>query len=274
MKKSTFVIGTGVFGACLLLFACSGTGQTGAPVGGRAAEMMPVETIGQVAVYKGGRGQGQSVIFVHGTPGSASAWNDYLDDVPEGMDYVAIDRPGFGASEPKAVMPLMSDQALALEPLLPTDGGRAILVGHSLGGPIIAKAAVLYPQRVGGLVILAGSLDPSLEKIHWIQHIGRWWPISKLIPSSLDHSNREIFALERELEILGDQLDTIDVPVIIIHGTKDRLVPYENVAFMEERMTGARLEIVTLEGQNHFLPWNSKAIVDDAIMRLSKSIRE
>ena len=250
--------------------------------------MMPVPDIGHVAVYKGtptssislensapgDNARPQSVIFVHGTPGSASAWDSYLQNVPGGMKYAAIDRPGFGASTPRKVMPLMGDQAAALEPLLPEGEGKAILVGHSLGGPIIAKAAVQFPERVGGIVIVAGSLDPALEKILWIQHVGRWWPFSKLIPSSLDHSNREIFALEKELEILEEELAELRIPVIIIHGTKDKLVPYENVAFMQGAMTNADLEIITLEGQNHFLPWNSKPVIDDAIMRLSKSMRE
>lgn len=279
MKISTIAIGIGILGFSSLLFACSGTGGTKQVANGKGPEMMPVADLGQVAVYKGSAAHAatkahQSVIFVHGTPGSASAWDSYLEDVPGGMSYAAIDRPGFGASMPRKAMPLMADQAAALEPLLPKGEGKAILVGHSLGGPIIAKAALQFPEKIGGLVIIAGSLDPDLEKILWIQHIGRWWPISQLIPSSLDHSNREIFALEKELEILEDELADLRLPVIIIHGTKDRLVPYENVAFMRREMMNAELEIVTLEGQNHFLPWNSKSAIDDAIMRLSKSMRE
>ena len=53
----------------------------------------------------------------------------------------------------------------AISPLLDNTNGRPVyLAGHSLGGPLVAKMAALYPEKVDGLVILAGSFDPTLEK--------------------------------------------------------------------------------------------------------------
>lgn len=97
---------------------------------------------------------------------------------------------------------------------------------------------------------------------------------SRLLPRSLYNSNLELFALETELEKLARDLGRITIPVIIVHGTKDRLVPYDNVAFMEQMMTNARLEIVTLEDRNHFLPWNSRDVVDEAIQKASYMLDE
>lgn len=229
--------------------------------------------IGELAWFADGEDAVQSVVFVHGTPGSSSAWKGYVHDVPAGFRFVAIDRPGFGASSDNAV-PELDRQANALTPFLPEEGPGAILVGHSLGGPIVARAAIDYPDQVGALVIIAGSLDPGLEKINPLQHLGRWWPISKLLPTSLYNSNLELFALEAELGKLKQDLDQLTIPVIVVHGTKDRLVPYDNVAFMKQMMTNATLEVVTLEDKNHFLPWNSKDVVDEAIQRASHMLNE
>ena len=43
-----------------------------------------------------GEPNGRLVVFVHGTPGNARGWSDYLLHVPAGFHYIAVDRPGFG----------------------------------------------------------------------------------------------------------------------------------------------------------------------------------
>lgn len=270
------------------LAACSGgapgstkaAGQTASQMDGPSMQMMPVTELGEIAVYQAEdvaidrtTTDDQRVIFVHGTPGDAMAWRAYLKEVPKGFHYLAYDRPGFGESTPGRVFPSLEDQARALEPLLP-EGQKSILVGHSLGGPIIAKAAVLYPDRIGGLVMVAGSLDPDLEKINPLQYLGRIIPFSWLLPQSLDHANREIFGLKPELQILQTELHQIQMPVTIIQGTRDRLVPYANVPYMEREMTEADLTVVSLEGANHFLPWNAKKVVDDAILAMGLALRD
>jgi pimeloyl-ACP methyl ester carboxylesterase len=87
-----------------------------------------------------------------------------------------------------------------------------------------------------------------------------------LLPRSLRNANAELMALKPELESLAAALPRITAKVVIVHGTEDDLVPVANVPFMQSNLTGARcVKIVLLEGQNHFLPWNSAAAVRDAI---------
>ena len=65
---------------------------------------------------------------------------------------------------------------------------------------------------------------------------------------------------------LGAILPLVKARVVIVHGTADDLVPVENVAYMQERFSGARcISTVLLEGQNHFLPWNSEGAVREAL---------
>ena len=74
------------------------------------------------------------------------------------------------------------------------------------------------------------------------------------------------------LIILQALLKEISVPVIIVHGLEDDLVPYENVFFMQSNLTGANMVIEKrLEGANHFLPWNAKDQVTTAIMEIVKT---
>jgi pimeloyl-ACP methyl ester carboxylesterase len=205
---------------------------------------------------------------VHGTPGDAGGWADYLIEVPVGFHYVAVDRPGFGQSGPEGAVASLSEQAGAIIALIRAHGGRAILVGHSLGGPIAAQAAVDAPDAVEGLVLLAASLDPGLEQVHWLQYVGDTWPVSAFLSRMVTNANRELLPLKGELEKLEPRLAGIAVPVVIVHGTKDDLVPYANVAFMKTHLTAvSQLDVTTMEGQNHFLPWNAKTQVNAAISK-------
>ncbi|TNE56595.1 MAG: alpha/beta hydrolase [Alphaproteobacteria bacterium] len=249
--------------------ACSPHGE---PLAGQQFETIEVasEEI-HVSFFTSGNPEAQRVIFVHGTPGSAGAWTDYLEDEPGNFEYIAIDRPGFGSSSPDKAVVSLEEQAEAILPLLEQrDGKWPILVGHSLGGPIIAKVAVMAPEKVGGLVIVAGSFDPELEKVHFVQRLGEFWPIGQILPSTIRNSNRELIALKPELQALAEELGQIKTPTIIVHGTDDNLVPYSNVAFLQPKLENAALlEVVKLEGKNHFLPWNSKQEIVSAYQRLA-----
>lgn len=214
------------------------------------------------------------LLLVHGTPGSAASWADYLLDPPPGWEVVAIDRPGFGHSGPDGAVTTLAAQAAAVAALLPPSAAGAtpgagrpvVLLGHSLGGPIVAQVAVDHPGRVTALVLLAASLDPAQEAIHPMQYVGAW--LHRLLPRAIRNANAELMALKPELEALALRLPQISAKVVIVHGTQDDLVPVANVGFMQARLTGARcVQTLLLDGQNHFLPWNSATAVRAAVQQ-------
>lgn len=219
-----------------------------------------------ISYLRAGNPAGPRVVLVHGTPGSATAWADYLLDPPPGLELVALDRPGFDRSGPEAAAVSLEAQAAAVVALLPTDGRPVVLLGHSLGGTIVARVAAEHPARVTALVLLAASLDPAQEKIHPMQWVGAWAPVRVMLPRVLRNANAELMALKPELEALAPMLPRITAKVLIVHGTKDDLVPVANVAFMQAHLSGSRcVQTLLLEGRNHFLPWNSADVVRDAL---------
>ncbi|EWY37621.1 hypothetical protein N825_16350 [Skermanella stibiiresistens SB22] len=211
---------------------------------------------------------GPRLILVHGTPGAAEGWADFLSDPPPGLEVVALDRPGFGLSGPEeGAMTTLDDQANAVAALLP-ETRPAILLGHSLGGPIAALAAARHPDRVAALILLAGSLDPGLETIHPLQRVGAWAPVRSMLPRPIRNANAELLDLKPQLEALRAELPLIRCPVLIVHGTDDDLVPFSNTAYAAANLTGAcAVETTVLEGADHFLPWNAVAAVRAAIAR-------
>ncbi len=230
-------------------------------------EVTPGRTL---SYLQAGDSQGPRLILVHGTPGLAVSWADYLVAPPAGLEVLALDRPGFGQSGPVHAVPALADQAAALLALLPEPGRPVVLLGHSLGGPIVALAAAQLASQQPGrsvcLVLLAASLDPAQEKIHLLQHVGAWAPLRALLPRVIRNANAELMALKPELLALAPLLASVKGRVVIVHGTADDLVPVANVAYMQAAFTGAScVKTVLLQGHSHFLPWNSEAAVRDAI---------
>ena len=222
----------------------------------------------RIAAYRGGDPAGPRVIYVHGTPGEGLNWADFLVNPVPGTDSIAIDRPGNGASEPIGPITDIADQAAALQPLLERREGRGvILVGHSYGAPVIAEAALRYPGRIDGLVLVAGSLDPELERTLFVQKIGASPFVQPHLPRWIRNLNLELIALENELRPLADRLASLGIPVEIIHGTKDTQVPYSNVEFIESAISD-KPNVTTIEVGNHFVPWQNEELIRESIQRL------
>ncbi len=220
----------------------------------------------EVSYVRGGDELARRVIFLHGTPGDAGAFAVYVREGIEGVESISIDRPGFGKTGGKP-MRSFEAQAAVLEPLLVQhDGHWPVLVGHSLGGPIVARAAADFPDRVSAIVIIAGSLDPSLERPRWFNYAGAG--LSPLLSKALRVSNAEIFAAPEQTELLAGVLDRVRCPVVIVHGRKDGLVPYANVAYMERMfVNAASVHAITIDAGDHFLPWTHHSTIQDAVGR-------
>ncbi|MCW5664376.1 MAG: alpha/beta fold hydrolase [Piscinibacter sp.] len=253
-------------GALVVLLATLGCAPQRPAAPTAALEALRQSLPGGLSALVAGVPDGPRVILVHGTPGSASGWSELLLDPPPGLELVALDRPGFGRSGPEAAVTRLADQAEAVARLLPSDGRGAVLVGHSLGGAIVARVAAEHPGEVLALVLVAASLDPALEKVHPLQPLGAWPPLRALLPRAIRNANAELLALQPELVELGALLPRITAPVRILHGTADALVPVANVDYLRRRLTGARcIDTLLLPGANHFLPWNASERVRAAI---------
>jgi pimeloyl-ACP methyl ester carboxylesterase len=213
------------------------------------------------------------VLFVHGSPGSLSAFIDFLADsilIKKAL-LISADRPGFGYSNFGNAEPSLKKQGETLKPILEKykHNRPIVLVGHSLGGPLIARMAVDYPELVDGLIIVAGSIDPELEPNEtWFRAPLSTPFLSWILPGSLRASNEEIYHLKPELEIMLPLWKKITCPVILIQGMRDVLVLPENASFAERMLVNATLEVIMVEDMNHFVPWSNPELIDAAILKM------
>lgn len=81
-----------------------------------------------------------------------------FDQVLGGIEAIAIDLPGFGASPAPAEAVGASGYASIVAPILDNFDEPAVLVGHSFGGRVAVQLAVSRPDRVGLLVLVGVPL--------------------------------------------------------------------------------------------------------------------
>ena len=146
---------------------------------------------------------------------------------------------------------------------------EAILVGHSYGGAVVIKMAIDYPELVKGIIVVAGSVDPELEKTKWIQIPPHYKILSWAIPGFLYSMNEEILALKKELQKMEAEWKYIHQPVSIIQGGKDTLVPEANADYAKKMLTNASTSMVVVPEMNHFVPWNNPGLIKSEIEKMS-----
>jgi len=218
-----------------------------------------------------------NIVFIHGTPATAAIFGEQFRHPFPRANLAALDRPGFGASGPDRHTPSLEDQANAISALFATLPTRkTILVGHSYGAPVALLAALKFTNQVAGVVLIGGSIDPAQERIYAIQRFADRPAVSWLFPRSLRQCNRELLTLRGDLVRLQPQLSTLGVPVVMLHGGKDRQVPVANVDYLRAQLAAAGksnvFEQMVFPGYNHFIPWQHPDAVALALFNLTHTI--
>lgn len=223
---------------------------------------------------KYGNPKAQAVMFVHGSPGSWHGWIRFINDPELNKNFflIAVDRPGFGNSDFGLSEPSINKQAEALYAVIEHEKLiQPILVGHSLGGPVISRMAMNHPEQIAGLVFVAASVSPELEETKWFQYPADWFGIKQVIPNELRVCNEEILALKTSLTEMLPLWPKIKSQTIIIHGEKDDLVPVANKDFLLARIDKALIKDVVVDKElNHFIPWKKPHLIKQAIQKLKR----
>src|SRR5688572_33086806 len=102
-----------------------------------------------------------AIIFVHGWTCDDTSWNAQVPVISQRHRVITLDLPGHGQSglptSGKFSMELFAKAVEAVRSEAKVD--RAVLVGHSMGTPVIRQYALMYPARVAGLVIVDGLVQ-------------------------------------------------------------------------------------------------------------------
>lgn len=227
-----------------------------------------------------------TTVLLHGQPGDRSDFDGVVSRLPPYIDPLAMDRPGYGDNDRPAGT-LADNARWLVERLDAARVDEAVLVGHSYGGGVAIAAAVLAPERVRGLVLLASVgpgcvtawdellaspvVGPALSATAWTvgpwlarQYGSRWqtqqpdaaWQAL----AGLRHTGGEVWRsflaeqreLLRSLDFWTDRLAGSRLPVLIMADPLDRVVPISTAHALHAQLPNSRLELVDQGG--HHLP--------------------
>ena len=142
-----------------------------------------------------------------------------------------------------------------------------------MGGPVISRLVMDYPNLVDGLILVAPSISPALEPSNSWRIVLDYPPFRWLTPTAFRVCNQEIIPLKSELLEMKNRWETITCPVTIIQGTLDPLVPKGNADFAKERLVNSsNVQLKMVEEGNHFILWSEIPLIRNAVLEMLEDI--
>jgi pyruvate dehydrogenase E2 component (dihydrolipoamide acetyltransferase) len=242
-----------------------------------------------------GEGEGPPIVFIHGFGGDLNNWQFNQEALAEDQATYALDLPGHGGSE-KALEPGQGD-ALALaraviDFLDARDIPQAHLVGHSLGGAVALALALDQPTRVRSATLICSAglgpeinmdyiegfmqakrrkqlqpvlemlvADPAMVSREMIEDVLKFKRLDG-VEGALNRFVAESFAGGRQALELRSRLAELSVPVQVIWGRQDRILPVSH----GEGLPGT-VPVYVLDDAGHMAHMEKAAEVNEQIRR-------
>lgn len=242
-------------------------------------ERQYIDVDGTRVAYVDSGGDKPPLVFIHGLSSYTSFWSKQLEAFTDTHRVLALDLPGYGASDrPDAPCnpPWYAD--FVLDWLDELDVDQASFVGHSMGGQIAITLALEHPERVEKLALAAPAGIETFDAGYgrWMKG---WWHEGRAMHSgerevrtafTMAVFNKTDDGVERLIEervrmgkhksfegtsvavsrsIAGmidypvaDRLGELKMPVLLVFGTDDRMIP--NPIF-----NGGRTKTIAKQGE-------------------------
>lgn len=215
--------------------------------------------------YAGNHANG-SLIFIHGSGGSHEVWSNQMK---LGLHNIMLDLPGHGRSGGEPAASIGESAKKVAEFLsaiqLPSP---LYLVGHSMGAAIAIMCALNYPDLLSGIILIGagqrmkvmpallddlrqGKNDPAFIRMGFSSQTPK--PIVENmvknfaeVPASILYAD---FLCCSHFDV-SQELEKINIPVLVIVGSHDKLTPPKLSQYLFNHINKCRLEIIP--GAGHF----------------------
>lgn len=223
-----------------------------------------------------------ALIMLHGASQDTLSWQYNLAFFASDYTVYALDLPGHGKSGMSADGPhkRSEDNARYLLQVMDALGlTSATLMGHSMGGGVVASVAALAPPRVTALVLVDGASVNVVKSSGYNSKIlemarvntGDWFEVTFRTPmgTATDVARADEIVTDArrcipavafaDISAFGsfrmeNILDAITCPVVIVEGAEDWSVPPESARKVETalRARGVPVEYIEWLGVGHF----------------------
>jgi pimeloyl-ACP methyl ester carboxylesterase len=202
-------------------------------------------------------GTGKPLVSLHGAGGLRLSRSHAL--LAEQYRVIVFEMPGFGQSPTNEWSQSMPELARTMAQAVTNLGlERFNLMGNSFGGTLALWLAVQQPERIEALVLVApaairpeGEILPqalsSEERLARLYaHPERQAPVPPLDPAIIAKQQalvRRVIGPARD-EALESRMPGLQVPVLVLFGTKDRMIPPEMGRLYCEKLPNCHLILV------------------------------
>jgi pimeloyl-ACP methyl ester carboxylesterase len=261
------------------------------------------------------KGTGRPVVLIHGNPGSCQDWSRLYVPISSRYRAIAFDRPGHGHSDRPNHRPITVEvQAEMLHAALAQLSiERPIVVGHSWGGSLALVYALMFPNEISGVVLLAPAAYESDDGVSFLSKLPGWPVIGDVLnflftpllgpwlvrtdiakafapdpvprkylrhvlaewtrPKKVKWYSVDDALLNESLPKFADRYPEINAPVAIVTGDADQIVPADQNA---ERLHQAlpHAHFNLLPQTGHQIPFTRPEAVLAAIDRVAELMPE
>ncbi len=239
-------------------------------------------------------GKGEPLLFLHGVQGMPD-WPPALAHLAERFDVLAPDHPGFGRSDAPDWIDDVPDLSFFYLDLLDALDLKAVhVVGVSLGGWIAMEMAIRSTARIKSLTLAdtAGiRVEGAVRGDMFIctpAELGRLlfadeavaarqaaqWQATPELQEIYDKNRSAAAKYTWQPRLynpkLAKWLHRVDVPVHIIWGNEDRLIPPAHAAALKEFFARA---LVTMVPGGHLLPIEQPALFAATVATFIERLR-
>jgi pimeloyl-ACP methyl ester carboxylesterase len=245
-------------------------------------------TLNGAKIHYQSYGQGSDAfVLIHGWSSNLTAWSYQIPELAKRGRVVAIDLPGHGQSDKPQLAYTMDHFAAAIDAVMKdAKVERAVLLGHSMGTPVVRQFYRKYPKKTLAIVIVDGGLRPFGDKAMRDQFMTAFRsPNYKEVGTQMFGQMTPMLSAEEKqkalasfnstpqhvlvsaMEAMNDEAlyttDKINVPVLAILA-KSPVWPADTEQFL--RSLAPDLEFVMLEGVDHFLHLEKSKEFNDTVI--------
>jgi pimeloyl-ACP methyl ester carboxylesterase len=245
-------------------------------------------TLNGAKIHYQSYGQGSDAfVLVHGWSSNLTAWGYQIPELAKRGRVIALDLPGHGQSDKPQIAYTMDHFAAAIDAVMKdAKVERAVLLGHSMGTPVVRQFYRKYPKKTLAIVIVDGALRPFGDRAMRDQILKTFKSpgykeaarpmfdqMAGLVPADQRERLWESFAntphdvLVSAMESMYDDAlygtDKINVPVLAILA-KSPIWPADTEQFLKG--LAPDLEFHMWEGVDHFLHHEKPREFNDAVI--------
>jgi len=208
-----------------------------------------------------------TLVFVHGSPGAALDFKKYLVDkaLNKAYNIIAYDRIGYSDVATGEVLNSVADEVKVLDEVIKNiEANKIVLIGYSYGGTIVLASTKNFKKKI----ILAGAVKGDLEPMFWALNIYKWKLTRPLVPKVFQAASKEKLEHVTELPYYENKWNISEASILSIHGKKDRIVPFENSLFLQEKIDKNKFNLIAIDKGNHSLVWTNFELIKNEILKV------